>query len=80
MAGNNSKSGSIEFMGLLTIVFIALKLTGYITWPWWLVLAPLWGSIAFWLAIVVIGFIILGVISWYEDHSKRKRIERISKR
>lgn len=30
------------FTGLLTIVFITLKLTGYIDWSWWWVLAPLW--------------------------------------
>lgn len=32
-------------MGLPTIlflIFLVLKLTGFITWSWWLVLAPLW--------------------------------------
>lgn len=33
---------SIGFNGLLTIVFIALKLMNYIDWSWWIVLAPLW--------------------------------------
>ncbi len=32
----------IGFPGLLTIVFITLKLTGYINWSWWWVLSPLW--------------------------------------
>lgn len=41
-AGNNATHGGISFFGLLAIVFIALKLTGYITWSWWWVLAPLW--------------------------------------
>jgi len=31
-----------NFLGLLTIVFITLKLTGYIAWSWWWVLSPLW--------------------------------------
>ena len=42
---NNSSSaqtGGIGFLGLLTILFIALKLTGYIAWSWWWVLAPIW--------------------------------------
>ena len=38
---NNSSSG-IGFIGLLTILFIGLKLTGHITWSWWWVLSPLW--------------------------------------
>lgn len=33
----------IGFFGVLTIVFIVLKLTGHIDWSWWLVLAPAWG-------------------------------------
>lgn len=30
------------FLPALTLIFIALKLTGYITWSWLWVLAPLW--------------------------------------
>jgi hypothetical protein len=37
-----NNSGGIGFAGLLTIVFITLKLTGYIDWSWVWVLAPLW--------------------------------------
>jgi hypothetical protein len=39
---SSSSSGGIGFYGLLAIVFITLKLIGYITWSWWWVLAPLW--------------------------------------
>ncbi len=35
-----ASSGGIGFVGLLTIVFITLKLTGVINWSWWLVLSP----------------------------------------
>lgn len=36
-------SEGIGFLGLLAIVFITLKLVGYINWSWWMVLAPvLW--------------------------------------
>lgn len=35
-------SGGIGFCGLLTIVFITLKLTGFIDWSWLWVLAPIW--------------------------------------
>ena len=39
---NNAKSGGIGFFGLLTIVFIVLKLTGFIDWSWLWVLSPIW--------------------------------------
>lgn len=38
----NEQDGGSAFLGLLTILFIALKLIGVIAWSWWLVLAPLW--------------------------------------
>ncbi|MGI9492495.1 MAG: hypothetical protein ACR2QF_08860 [Geminicoccaceae bacterium] len=39
---SSSSSGGIGFIGLLTIVFIVLKLTEYIDWSWWWVLSPIW--------------------------------------
>lgn len=54
MKNNNQNvqiTGRIGFFGLLTILFIALKLTGYITWSWWWVLSPIWIP---WLIILVI--------------------------
>ncbi len=38
---SSSKAG-LGFLGVLTILFIALKLTGKITWSWWLVWLPIW--------------------------------------
>lgn len=35
-------NGGIGFTGLLTIVFIVLKLLGLITWSWVWVLSPIW--------------------------------------
>jgi len=39
--GRNSTNGGINFLGLLAILFIGLKLAHIITWSWWLVLSPL---------------------------------------
>ncbi len=39
---SSSSSGGIGFAGLLTIVFIVLKLLHKITWPWLWVLSPVW--------------------------------------
>jgi hypothetical protein len=57
MSSSSSSSGGIGFVGLLTIVFIVLKLIGYITWSWVWVLSPLW--IGF-----VIFLIVLGIFIW----------------
>jgi len=32
--------GGMGFFGWLTLLFVGLKLTGYISWSWWWVLAP----------------------------------------
>lgn len=57
--GNNSSSGGgIGFVGLLTIAFTVLKLTGVIGWSWWWVISPIWIS-----AIVVL-LILLLVVLW----------------
>lgn len=45
----------IGFGGVLTIVFIILKLTKVISWSWLWVLSPLWISL-------LLGLIILGIM------------------
>jgi hypothetical protein len=55
MSKNTNSSGGIGFLGFLTILFIALKLTGFINWSWWFVLAPT-------LIPLAIGLIILLVL------------------
>jgi len=57
MLKSGSKSSGIGFAGLLTIVFITLKLIGEISWSWWWVLSPLWIGIS-----VVISFVLLVMI------------------
>lgn len=54
----NTNTG-IGFAGMLTVLFIGLKLTSYITWSWWWVLSPLWISIvAFFLILGITGVIL----------------------
>lgn len=59
---NTTTSGGIGFVGLLTIVFIVLKLLGKITWSWWWVLSPIWISTIVVILFLFIYFII--VIKW----------------
>lgn len=54
-------SGGIGFAGLLTIVFITLKLTKVITWSWLWVLSPLWIS----LVVVLLMLAIAGIILYF---------------
>ena len=49
---SSSSSSGIGFSGLLTIVFITLKLLGKIDWSWWWVLSPIWISLALVMAFV----------------------------
>lgn len=60
-------------LGVLTIVFVVLKLTGVIHWSWWLVLLPLWGPFA--LLLVVAGIVAL-VAALSVSRSNRKRVAR----
>jgi hypothetical protein len=40
----------MNFLPLLALLFIALKLTNYIDWSWWLVTAPLYAPV-----VIIIG-------------------------
>lgn len=64
----------VGFLGVLTIVFVTLKLTGAIAWSWLWVLAPLWipiaiviAAVVFCLAIglvaVIVGLLIVAILT-----------------
>ena len=56
----NVSTGGIGFSGLLTIVFIVLKLCHVIDWSWGWVLSPLWICFAISFIIVIILIILYG--------------------
>ena len=60
---SSSSSSGIGFLSVLGIVFIVLKLTGNITWSWWLVLLPLYGGVA----LVVVILLALISIALYKS-------------
>jgi len=43
---------NITFTSLLFLLFLGLKLTGYITWSWIWIAAPLWIPLCFTLAVL----------------------------
>lgn len=59
MSENSTVRIGFGFLDALAILFIALKLLGYITWSWWWVLSPIWIPAAF---ALVIGIIVLTVV------------------
>ena len=50
------KETGIGLSGILFVVFLILKLTGYIDWSWWWITAPLW--IPFAIAMIFLVFIL----------------------
>jgi hypothetical protein len=59
---DNTTSSGIGFTGLLTLLFITLKLTGYIDWSWWWVLFPLWIGLAIVGGIALIILLIIIIV------------------
>lgn len=55
-SSSSSSVGGIGFLGVLQVAFIVLKLTGFIDWSWWLVMAPMIFGVSIWL--IVVGFIV----------------------
>jgi uncharacterized membrane protein len=60
---SSSSSSGIGFSGLLTVVFITLKLTGYINWPWVWVLSPMWIP----LLIAAVLLLVIGIVAYMEN-------------
>jgi len=54
---SGSKQASFPIIGLLGIVFVALKLCGVIGWSWWWVTAPFWGGLALAGAVLLVVFV-----------------------
>ena len=64
----SAKSSGIGFLGLLTLLFITLKLLGVTavaSWSWWWVLSPLWIPIGLGLGILAI----IGILLWAVSRS-----------
>ncbi len=75
-SSSSSSSGGIGFFGALAILFIALKLTGYIAWPWWIVLSPIWGSIAFFLVVLGIVVVVYLIVESRKDRESKRLQDR----
>lgn len=55
MSSNRNSSSGIGICGVLTIVFVVLKLVGVINWSWlWVLCCPLWIDILLTVIILVV--------------------------
>ena len=59
MNDSSSSSSGIGFLGLLTIVFIILKLLNKITWSWWWILSPSWVPLVIFLVFLILCFLLM---------------------
>lgn len=66
MSTKVESSGGIGFCGLLTIVFITLKLTHTIDWSWLWVLSPLWIPFALVLLIFLIVLTVAAISAMFK--------------
>lgn len=73
MSQSSSSSSGIGFAGLLTVLFIGLKLTHYIDWSWFWVLSPMWISWSIVLGIFGVAAAAYGVLVLCEKSTKRSR-------
>lgn len=79
MNSDNKSNNSSWFFSALTLLFIGLKLTHYITWSWWWVLAPAWMPAA----AIVVGAIVYFLIEYAYNGNKsesQKLVDQIIKR
>lgn len=54
-------TGGVGFLSLLFLLFLGLKLGGWIDWSWWWVFAPIWMPIILVLIIIGVAFLYLAV-------------------
>ena len=65
-SNRNSSSSGIGICGVLTIVFVVLKLVGVINWSWLWVLCPLWIDI-------LLTIILLVIIAIMNKRTRKKK-------
>lgn len=59
--GNDNGIDRVGVVEALQLLFLGLKLSGHISWSWWLVFAPMLSKVAI---VVLAGVIAAGVNAW----------------
>jgi hypothetical protein len=61
-SSSGTSSGGVGLGGLLTVLFVGLKLTHVIGWSWWWVLSPLWISLGVTIVVIAVVVLILAAV------------------
>jgi hypothetical protein len=69
----SNRTGGIGFLGLLTILFIGLRLTHHIEWWWGWVLAPLWIPAGIVLSLTAFAGLMAVGVGLAERRARRQR-------
>ena len=62
MSKNVVNNSGFGFFSLLQVLFIGLKLTGYINWTWLWVMSPMWLPVVAVVGIALLFYIISAVV------------------
>lgn len=57
----------LGFFSLLGLAFIIMKITGVISWAWWLVLLPIYGGVCLVIALSLLFVLIAAIGSVISD-------------
>ena len=65
MANENTSNG-LGFGTILFLIFMTLKLAGFIDWSWWWVTSPLWIPLLLMVAIGGLGITVMTIINRFK--------------
>lgn len=68
----NPHAGGVSIVGVLTLIFFVLKITGLINWSWWWVFSPIWIYLLLFFTIALIAAVVIAVIQKEESRHKSK--------
>lgn len=64
MSDKNYSSGGTGLVGVLTVIFVVLKMLGLISWSWLWVLSPIWIPLALFFISVIIAFVATVIMAY----------------
>jgi uncharacterized membrane protein len=66
-------------LSLLGIAFVVMKITGYISWSWWLVLAPFWIPVVLALTLIVLILAAIAFVVFKSSKIDTSILDNVSK-
>lgn len=75
-------SYSFPFFGLLTLIFITLKLTGHIDWGWFWVISPMLAPIAIIATMLLFALLMMTgaiIIDHFRSKHRKKKLRVVRK-